>query len=141
MFQIKYIFIFSCIVQTLFETYSICSCYDSNIQKYAFYYSPHRLLPNPDTLLCHSQCSFEVIQLTSELVIIYSKVLELGVYQISCSFSQDLEVVLIIISNSITYCALKTYIQILKVVAEHWSIPSNIAPSPHTHTPYWGVSS
>jgi hypothetical protein len=61
-------------------------------------------------------------------VIIYSKVLELGVYQISCSFSQDLEVVLIIISNSITYCALKTYIQILKVVAAHWTIPSNIAP-------------
>jgi hypothetical protein len=66
-------------------------------------------------------------------VIIYSKVLELGVYQISCSFSQDLEVVLIIISNSITYCALKTYIQILKVVAAHWAIPSNIAPPP-THT-------
>ena len=78
------------------------------------------------------QCSsFKVIQLTSELVIIYNKALELGVYQIICSFSQDIELVLIIISNSITYCALKTYIQILKVVAAHWAIPSNIALPPH----------
>ena len=78
------------------------------------------------------QCSsFKVIQLTSELVIIYNKALELGVYQIICSFSQDIELVLIIISNSITYCALKTYIQTLKVVAAHWAIPSNIALPPH----------
>ena len=48
-------FLFSVVhCSNLFETYSICSCYDSNIQKSAFYFSPYRLLPNTDTLLCHS---------------------------------------------------------------------------------------
>jgi hypothetical protein len=64
-------------------------------------------MPNTDTLLWPLQCSFKEIQLTSELVMIYGKKWELGVSQISCSFSQDLEVILIIMSNSITYCALK----------------------------------